>query len=83
MKRLGKETLLYDPHVDKVHTLNPTASLIWSLCDGEHSPNEIARAIQENFSVKETVHIEKDVADNLKKLRHLGLLDPVMPKSQE
>ena len=75
LKKLGKERLLYDPTTDKVHTLNPTASLIWSLCDGRHSLQEIRKAIQENFSVKGTVEVEKDILKNLKELRELGLLE--------
>ena len=75
VKKLGKETLLYDPSTDKVHTLNQTASLIWSLCDGEHSLGEIKRAIYENFSIKETIEVEKDILKNLKELQKLGLLE--------
>ena len=75
LKKLGKERLLYDPTTDKAHTLNPTASLIWSLCDGRHSLQEIRKAIQENFSLKGTVEVEKDILKNLKELQELGLLE--------
>ena len=75
LKKLGKEMLLYDPSTDKVHTLNRTASLIWSLCDGEHSLGEIKKAIYENFSVKEIIQVEKDILRNLKELQELGLLE--------
>ena len=77
LKKLGKERLLYNPTTDKVHTLNPTASLIWSLCDGKHSLQEIKKAIYENFSIKETIEIEKDILKNLKELQELGLLEEV------
>lgn len=75
LKKLGKETLLYDPTTDKVHTLNRTASLIWNLCDGKHSLGEIKKAICENFSIKETIEVEKDILKNLKELQKLGLLE--------
>ena len=75
LKKLGKEILLYDPSTDKVHTLNATASLIWNLCDGKHSLGEIKRAIYENFSIKETMEVEKDILENLKELQELGLLE--------
>lgn len=75
LKKLGKETLLYDPTTDKVHTLNETASLIWNLCDGKHSLGEIKKTIHENFSIKETIEIEKDILKNLKELQELGLLE--------
>jgi len=75
LKKLGKEILLYDPSTDKVHTLNATASLIWNLCDGKHSLKEIKKAIYENFSIKETMEVEKDILENLEELQELGLLE--------
>jgi len=83
LKKLGKEILLYDPVTDKVHTLNPTASLIWSLCDGRHSLQEIKKAIQKNFSIKDTVKVEKDILNNLKELQKLGLLEQVEPEFKQ
>jgi len=75
VKKLGQDTLLYDPTTDKVHTLNQTASLIWNLCDGKHSLGEIKKALHENFSIKETIEVEKDILKNLKELQKLGLLE--------
>ncbi len=75
LKKLGKETLLYDPITDKAHTLNETASLIWNLCDGKHSLEEIEKTIYENFSIKESIEVEKDILKNLKEFQKLGLLE--------
>ena len=41
---MGDETVLYDSKTGAVHALNPTASLVWDLCDGEHS----LEAMEEN-----------------------------------
>ncbi len=44
------ETMLYDPQTETIHVLNPSAELIWELCDGEHTPADIAQAIREQYA---------------------------------
>ncbi|MCX8042512.1 MAG: PqqD family protein [Desulfobacterota bacterium] len=46
---LGDETLLYDSERENVHILNYTAQLIWNLCDGEHTIEEIFNCLIKNF----------------------------------
>ena len=41
--------VIYDPATDVVHHLNPTASLIFDLCDGTRTPGAIADAVAETF----------------------------------
>ena len=41
---LDDERLLYDADAGVIHLLNPTASLIWSLCDGRHGVAEMSAA---------------------------------------
>ena len=48
---LDDEILLYDPSVDKSHRLNASATFIWQHCDGDHSPEEIARLLTEYYEV--------------------------------
>jgi hypothetical protein len=45
-----RETFLYDRQADVVHVLNPTALAVWELCDGAHSPDEIAAHLAANFA---------------------------------
>lgn len=39
---VGDEVILYDPRSDNVHVLNGTAAVVWWLCDGEHTVEQIA-----------------------------------------
>lgn len=36
------EIVLYDPKRNRVHTLNPTAAVIWQLCDGSRTIDQLA-----------------------------------------
>jgi hypothetical protein len=45
VERLGDETLVYDLERHRAHSLNRTAGLIWSACNGERDAAAIARHI--------------------------------------
>ena len=45
-----RETFLYDRQADVVHVLNPTALAVWELCDGAHSPDQIAGYLSAHFT---------------------------------
>src|SRR5919205_2953388 len=69
VERAGRETLVYTtgqpdtPNAAEgaVHTLNTTASLIWDLCDGQHSLDEIERAVRQAFAVPAERDLAADV----------------------
>jgi hypothetical protein len=46
---IGGETLLIDG--ERSYAINPPAAFIWELCDGEHSVDDIERAIREDFGL--------------------------------
>ena len=46
VEKLGNELCLYDWQRMEVHTLNPTAALVWELCDGQTSPAQMAERLQ-------------------------------------
>jgi PqqD family protein of HPr-rel-A system len=70
-----RETLLYDPRSDAIHVLNSTAALIATLSDGQHTPEEMAAAIREQFEVDEDVDVLADVRTTLANFREQGLID--------
>jgi PqqD family protein of HPr-rel-A system len=70
------ETVLYDPQSDAVHVLNRTAALIVNLCDGEHSTEEMATKLGEQFEVEAGVDLLADVEETLTSLKNHGLLQP-------
>jgi len=49
VERLEKETLVYDPKVDRMHCLNPPAALVFSHCDGKTSVSEVSRRLAERL----------------------------------
>ena len=48
-RALAREWVLYDPEQRKLHVLNATAALVWSLCDGDHDAAAIANEIAETL----------------------------------
>jgi Coenzyme PQQ synthesis protein D (PqqD) len=44
--------VVYDPASDMVHHLNPSAALIFDLCDGSRDPESIARVVGEVFDIQ-------------------------------
>ncbi|MBM4457729.1 MAG: PqqD family protein [Chloroflexi bacterium] len=57
----GRETLLYDPVADAVHTLNPTAWAVWELCDGRHTPADMATHLRAAFADVSDQDVDADV----------------------
>ena len=50
--RMGNEVLLYDPVASRTHRLNKSAAMIWDLCDGAHSVEELAGLLTAQFEVE-------------------------------
>ena len=44
---------VFDPATGRVHYLNATAAIVFTLCDGTHSASEIARFVAEAFELDE------------------------------
>lgn len=74
VKELGAETLLYLPANRTVHVLNATAQIIWSLCDGEHTLEDMEQALREEFAVPEGQDIRQDIESILERLSEKGLV---------
>ncbi len=67
MEELDDEILLYHPGNNKTLYINKSASIIWQLCNGEHSVAEIIQMIAEAYP-SATDGLEKDVLDTLTRL---------------
>jgi hypothetical protein len=50
--------VIYESDGDHVHYLNPTAALVFALCDGTIDAAEIARLIQNHFKLDEPPQAE-------------------------
>jgi hypothetical protein len=75
VKDIGGETLLYSADEEAIHILNPTAQLIWELCDGEHTVADMERAIRASFSVADEHDVLGDIRGTLELLASKGLLE--------
>lgn len=54
--------LVYDLELQRVHILNQTAALIWRLCDGYRSTDDIAAVVAARFPEDQSV-AERDVTE--------------------
>lgn len=50
-RRIGEETVLVSPKTGKVFVLNETGSLIWEMCDGKRSVDELAAYLAADFGI--------------------------------
>lgn len=72
LEKLDDELCIYDWERMKVHALNPTAALVWTLCDGQTSPQQMAGKLQTELN---TAHAEELVWLSLKRLEQAYLLE--------
>jgi len=49
LEEIDGEVLLYSPKATRSIYLNPSASLIWRLCTGKFTTQEIIESLQEQF----------------------------------
>jgi hypothetical protein len=64
--------IIYQPELDIVHFLNPTALLILELCTGENSPEQIVDLVKEAYGLSDAP--VKEVHETLNQLRKDSLL---------
>ncbi len=66
--------MVHQAEPEKVHYLNPTAAIVYELCDGAQSVTAIANFLQSNFSLPEPPVAE--VQDCIASLLVEGLIAP-------
>lgn len=76
MQDVDDELLVYDLQTDKAHCLNRSAVLIWKLCDGTNSIDDIVRRFEETDGARIT---EDFVWLALSQLHENRLLDSTLP----
>lgn len=66
--------LLLNERNGKIHSLNAAAALIWTFCDGNHTPEEIEQALfKERGDSLEKIKCE--VEKTLLEFKSLGLIE--------
>ncbi len=76
---LGDELCVYDWASKRVHSLNNVAARVWQLCDGQHSPAEIAQTINAEFNTTNGEALVTLALEELNKA-HL-LIQPTEPQA--
>ena len=72
---LTDELLIYDEVRDRAHSLNRPAALVWKLCDGKTSPEEIGKRLRSELSSQGELIDERFVWYAIKQLQNDHLLE--------
>ena len=74
VKQVGSEVIVFGRADKEIHVLNATAKLIWDLCDGKHTVEEIEASIRSRFSVPPESNLTEDIQKTLRVFDQKGLL---------
>ena len=72
--RVGEDIVFLDPFTHKVHVLNPTAALLWSLLDGEYSVGELVDDLAAEMGLA-PAEIRSDVFEGIASLDRRDLIE--------
>jgi len=67
------EVALYDPRRDQVHILNSTAGVVWRLCDGSRTIEQLVEDVAILFDTEFSM-VEEDVKKLLEQLQQSRLV---------
>ena len=70
---VGTEMVLYHPQLTNAVYLNPTAALIWGLCDGRRSVREIVGIIENTYPDAGPT-LSEDVGEVVDRLQGTGVI---------
>ncbi len=73
---VGESAVIIDPRSNKIHELDPVATIIWANLDGEKDSGEIAQVISQNFSTEEAM-VVSDIDDFCETLLDEGLIEGI------
>lgn len=71
---MGDGLILYNHDSSLVHHLNPSAALVWQLCDGQASVGDLAREIAEEYGLQGE-EVEEQVASVIAEFDALDLVE--------
>ncbi|NJN81830.1 MAG: PqqD family protein [Caldilineaceae bacterium] len=65
VEELAQEILVYVDEDEAVHILNPTARVVWELCDGSHDVGQIESRLRASFHVADGIDLIADIRQTL------------------
>jgi PqqD family protein of HPr-rel-A system len=71
---MGDGLILYNHDADLVHHLNPSAAIVWQICDGEATVKQLAGEIAEQYGLGPD-EIRDQLARLIGELEALGLVE--------
>jgi hypothetical protein len=74
IQEVGHELIVYDQDNDSSHCLNPVATRVWELSDGQNTVNDIARQLEKELKLDEDVDIRGLVWLTLEELERYNLI---------
>ncbi|MGQ3683849.1 MAG: PqqD family protein [Candidatus Loosdrechtia sp.] len=80
LQDIGREAMLYCTREKYFHILNPTARLIWELCDGKHTIEDMEQAMRNHFSLAAEYNVTEDILQTLNFFSNKGLLETIVQK---
>lgn len=57
VRELEDEVLIFDVERNQAHCLNGTAGLVWTLCDGKHSVQDIRYSVEQELGTPASVEV--------------------------
>jgi PqqD family protein of HPr-rel-A system len=75
---LDGEAVIYDETSGKLHHLNPSATIVFSLCDGSGTVKDLAAEISAALDLQPS-EVERQIRSVLKEFRAEGLLESRVP----
>ncbi|MCF6148549.1 MAG: PqqD family protein [Candidatus Kuenenia sp.] len=72
---IGNEIVLRNADEKTIHVLNTTARIVWELCDGDHTVEDIEHTLREKFSIPDNVNVLNDILNTLSTLSEKGMLE--------
>jgi PqqD family protein of HPr-rel-A system len=71
---MGDGVILYNHDSSLVHHLNPSASMVWHLCDGDADGSKLATEIAEEYGL-DRAEVTAQIEDVIQELDALGLIE--------
>ena len=71
---MGDGIILYNHDSNLVHHLNPSAAVLWQLCDGDASVEQLALEVAEEYGLDRAT-VEREIAELIAELDALGLVE--------
>ena len=71
---MGDGIILYNHDSNLVHHLNPSAAILWALCDGDASVEQLALEVAEEYALDHE-QVEREIAELIAELDALGLVE--------